>query len=186
MRIYFIRHAEGYHNLSEKAWNIKYPRLTEKGINQAKNTKNKVPEHIDLVLVSPLVRTLQTADIIFKSKKNKFVSEEFIKEKVVNPCDYRQPVSEVEDEFNYVNFDNINDDYNFNKYESDIDVSQRMDQFYDWILNRNENNIAVVSHGQFLYQFINKFGNQLNIDNKDWMDNCEVRIGNLKRGNSEL
>ena len=73
MRIYFIRHAEGYHNLNEKSWNIKYPRLTEKGKIQAKNAKNKVPSTVDLVLVSPLVRTLETADIIFDKNSNKFV-----------------------------------------------------------------------------------------------------------------
>tara|TARA_B100000424_G_C22683360_1_gene374133 strand:- start:72 stop:632 length:561 start_codon:yes stop_codon:yes gene_type:complete len=186
MRIYFIRHAEGYHNLSEKAWNIKFPRLTEKGIIQANNAKKNIPSQIDLILVSPLVRTLETADIIFKSRKNKFISEEFIKEKVVNPCDYRQPVLEVKDEFNYVNFDNINDDYNFNKHENDNDVSKRLELFYDWILNRNENSIAVVSHGQYLYQFINRYGDQLNITDKSWMENCEIRIGNLKKGHTEV
>jgi broad specificity phosphatase PhoE len=184
MRIFFIRHAEGYHNLSEKAWNIKFPRLTEKGKAQANNAKKNIPSQMDLILVSPLIRTLETSDIIFKSRKNKFISEEFIKEKVINLCDYRQPVSEVKDEFNYVDFSNINDDYDFNKHENDI--SERLALLYDWILSRNENNIAVVSHGQYLYQFINKYGDQLNIKNKEWMENCEVRTGSLKKGHSEV
>ena len=183
MRIFFIRHAEGYHNINEETWNLKFPRLTEKGKAQAINAKKNIPCQMDLVLVSPLIRTLETSDIIFKKSK-KFISEEFIREKVVNPCDYRQPVSEVKDEFNYVDFNNINDDYEYNKPEKDI--SKRLELLYNWILNRNENNIAVVSHGQYLHEFINKYGDQLNIKNKDWMENCEVRIGNLKRGHSEV
>lgn len=186
MRIYFIRHAEGYHNLSEKAWSIKFPRLTEKGKIQAKNTQNNILNNIDLILVSPLVRTLETADIIFKSNKNKFISEEFIKERVINPCDYRQPVIEVQEEFSYVNFDNINDSNNFNKLETETDVNERVDQFYEWLLKRNENNIAVVSHGQYLYKLFNKYGSQLKIQNKSWMKNCEVRIGSLKKGHKEV
>ena len=65
---------------------------------------------IDLILVSPLVRTLETADIMF-DKNNKFISEEFIREKVVNPCDFRQPISEIDEEFNYVNFNNLHSNY---------------------------------------------------------------------------
>ena len=40
--IYFIRHAEGYHNLrnnDHNNWHLKYPRLTTEGIKQCLNVK---------------------------------------------------------------------------------------------------------------------------------------------------
>ena len=66
MRIYFIRHAEGEHNLSPECWEIKYPKLTEKGRNQSiGNRKFFEKINIDLIVVSPLKRTLETAELIF-------------------------------------------------------------------------------------------------------------------------
>ena len=40
-------------------------------------------------------------------------------------------------------------------------------------------NIAVVTHGAFLERFIKRYGDNLNIQNKGWFDNCEIRKGTL-------
>ena len=40
-------------------------------------------------------------------------------------------------------------------------------------------NIAIVSHGEFIYRFINKYGEILKIENKEFFNNCEFRIGLL-------
>eukprot|EP00929_Paragymnodinium_shiwhaense_P106887 TRINITY_DN72726_c0_g1_i1.p1 TRINITY_DN72726_c0_g1~~TRINITY_DN72726_c0_g1_i1.p1 ORF type:complete len:328 (-),score=41.68 TRINITY_DN72726_c0_g1_i1:117-1100(-) len=89
-KIHFIRHAEGYHNVATKRtgdneclkrgehlaqqhelWDA---RLTDKGIRQAKELREYLSTRpsggrsftaFDLVVVSPLTRTLQTADAIF-------------------------------------------------------------------------------------------------------------------------
>ena len=44
MKIYFIRHAEGYHNISKEGRKIFYPDLTSVGIEQAKKIDNKFKE----------------------------------------------------------------------------------------------------------------------------------------------
>ena len=69
MKIYFIRHAEGYHNVNED-WNILYPKLTKKGIAQCRNVAKEMKKlEIDLVAVSPLRRTMETGSIIFKERR---------------------------------------------------------------------------------------------------------------------
>lgn len=89
-KIHFIRHAEGFHNVETKKTGTndclvrgdtpaqKHPlwdaRLTPVGIEQAKNLRNHLATRpsggrsftaFDLVVVSPLTRTLETAHHIF-------------------------------------------------------------------------------------------------------------------------
>ena len=90
---YFIRHAETEFNVVRANMKIKYPidyhiepewlverfnlehidsELTEKGRKQAEECREKTAgEEVDLVLVSPLRRTMQTCDIIFRDHKSK-------------------------------------------------------------------------------------------------------------------
>ncbi|KAF7944548.1 uncharacterized protein EAE97_005181 [Botrytis byssoidea] len=73
--IHLVRHGEAYHNLGHingkinpRSYNIKDPYLTRKGIEQAKSTREQrtkccpVP---NIVLTSPLIRTLETTLHIF-------------------------------------------------------------------------------------------------------------------------
>ena len=78
--IYFIRHGEGYHNLYNydyHNWHLEYPRLTTKGIKQCLNVKENV-KNVDIILVSPLRRTLETAEFIF-DKSNNFLAIDYIR-----------------------------------------------------------------------------------------------------------
>ena len=96
--IYFIRHGEGYHNLTthdHHNYNIKYPRLTVKGIRQCFETRQQLEDiKFDLVIVSPLRRTLETATYIF-GKRIKTISMEEIIEYISNTCDLREPICDV-------------------------------------------------------------------------------------------
>ena len=83
---------------------------------------------------------------------------EWIKEAVVNPCDFRESKKESENKFPYVNFDLVNDNFNYNKPESEKQIIDRCDNFYNWLLNCKEKNIVIVTHGQFLKVFLNKYG----------------------------
>ena len=178
MKIYFIRHAQGEHNLSEKHWQVKYPKLTELGIQQCKNVKSKFDTNcIDLILVSPLRRTLQTSENIFGKRKS--LAIELIKEAIVNPCDLRESKTEVIKDFQYVNFNYVNDECDFNKLESLKEVRDRCHKFYLYLLELNKDNVAVVTHGAFLREFLNLYASCLSIENTDWFENCEVRVGNL-------
>ena len=90
INLYCIRHGEATHNvlyekIGMKAFinnNYYDTKLTNKGFNQSielgKNWEEK--NKIELVIVSPLSRTLQTAINIFKDTNVKIVAYDFLKE----------------------------------------------------------------------------------------------------------
>lgn len=70
----------------------------------------------DLVVVSPLTRTLQTATLVLGSPLHDhappFVAHELVRERVDNfTCNARRPLSEVAPEFPGVDFSLISDDH---------------------------------------------------------------------------
>ena len=180
--IYFIRHGEGYHNLGKKGnYHLKYPRLTVKGINQCKKVRDQLNNiNLDVIFVSPLRRTLETSEFIF-GRDNNSISLECIREFISNPCDFREPIKDVISDFNNVNFNAINENYDYNLKESDEMINDRMKVFFENLKNCNYRRIAVVSHGEFLLRFFKKYGNILGMDNLKYMKNCEVRTGIMYR-----
>jgi broad specificity phosphatase PhoE len=76
MKLIFLRHGEAQHNINEpESFQVTHPRLTQKGIQQAKNIQKYF--HIladDIVVVSPTYRTLETANIFTKGHScSKFI-----------------------------------------------------------------------------------------------------------------
>lgn len=77
--IHFIRHAEGEHNVAGEANYINYLKmdyqdaeLSLHGEKQCRSLHNKIErsyplldDEVDLLVVSPLLRTLQTASFVF-------------------------------------------------------------------------------------------------------------------------
>ena len=127
----------------------------------------KIASILELNINNPLVE-------IIELKKNKtFIAKEgntFDEEK--NVAD-KAPVDAIEmNTLSDVSADN-------NKKESENDINIRIDKFFNYLRESHETNIAVVTHGAFLLRFINKYGDRLNITNKKWCDNCEIRMGRL-------
>ena len=181
--IFFIRHGEGYHNLFNSQLNnyhLKFPRLTVNGLKQCFLLREKLKgKSFDRIIVSPLRRTLETAENIF-SKDNKFISMESIREFVSNPCDFRESVQEISKEFVYIDFGLVDDEYDYNNKEEDIDINMRIDSFFSYLTNSKYERVAVVSHGEFLRRFFKIYGNKLNINKTSFLNNCELIIGYLK------
>lgn len=65
MKLVFVRHGEGEHTKNlPSSLQLLNPRLTEEGRNQAKLLQRDVPlQETDILIVSPTLRTLQTAAI---------------------------------------------------------------------------------------------------------------------------
>ena len=90
INLYLIRHGESLHNVLFKQHGMKTffdqnyydTKLTELGYNQAIRLGETWEEidKIDLVLVSSLTRTLQTAQNVFKDKNIKIISLDCLKE----------------------------------------------------------------------------------------------------------
>lgn len=197
-KVHFIRHAEGVHNVASRETgsndclqDMKYwdAPLTDTGIEQCKRLRRELAvrpsqgrkfTHFDLVIVSPLTRTLQSADYIFGPPRKpgipailaerfenselprpKFLVREECRERISNACDGRRPVRELMKEF---------PDFDFSEVESDEDiyyspvrepsdhVSQRSIAFLEWLNKRPEKCVAVVTHSSFLRHLFDQFG----------------------------
>ena len=181
-KIFFIRHGEGYHNLMNynyHNWHLMYPRLTTNGINQCYQLKNKLEqENFDLIIVSPLRRTLETAEYVFDKNNNKFLANEDIREILSNPCDLRESITDILKSYDYVNLDKIPKDETLKLKESDENISNRIENFFKYLNELPIGNYAVVSHFEFLKRFLNKYGKNMCIENPNFI-NCECKIGIL-------
>ena len=177
-KIYLIRHAQSEANAASDLDISKFyydARLTVLGKKQALKTQKKLENiNFDLMLCSPLTRTLQTFSIIFPKPIANTKILSFVREHLDHSCDVGRQPSVLQKE--YPNFDfkelkkfwwnnNIPIDENVINYESIDDLDKRVNQFKIWIANRPEKNIALVSHGTFISRIINTF-----------LDNCEFRI----------
>ncbi|RAL66216.1 hypothetical protein DID88_005888 [Monilinia fructigena] len=73
--VHLMRHGEAYHNLghsidqiNEQSYAIPDPPLTDEGIKQAKGARERMAERCavpNIVLVSPLARTIETTLHVF-------------------------------------------------------------------------------------------------------------------------
>lgn len=175
--ITFIRHAEGIHNEAEiKAGTNdillttvdvenKYldSYLNKKGIEQSINIKSKIKtDNIDLIISSPLTRTLETADYSLSSSVKehiKFISTELCRELLgIHTPDGRSSIEKLKIKFPYVDFSLIksNEDNLYKKIIEDEDSCyERAGRFLKWLLNRTEKTIIVYSHRHFLRNLSN-------------------------------
>ncbi|OMO57526.1 Histidine phosphatase superfamily, clade-1 [Corchorus olitorius] len=187
--LHMVRHAQGYHNLeSDKSRdpltsNLFFDaQLSSLGWEQVRDQRkavceNGLLERIEVVITSPLSRTLQTAVGIFHGEE--VVADEFGKVDVkkdetltfnnrppiiVNErcrerlgkyeCDKRRSISQYRSRFPAVDFSLIEDEddilWTADERESHEEVTVRGMDFMKWLWGRKEKEIALVSHGVFL------------------------------------
>ena len=161
-KIHLIRHGQAEHNLGQPGWeNILDPHLTSTGIQQATDlSKTMDNQHeIDVILVSPLSRTLQTAQTIFGQLDRPFLATDLCRESIsLKKCDSRNPISEKKQQYSKINFSLVetNEDEEVKRRretESEEELAERASQFLHFIQQRSEQNIAVVTHHGFLRKF---------------------------------
>lgn len=194
-RVYFIRHAEGLHNVAEresslspkeavllaensgdKYWDAK---LTPKGEEQCARLKASIrgdtvwgyekPLNLDLVVVSPLMRTLQTAVLSLGMPGSPgappFVATELCRERIADyTCDGRRNLTELKNEFPGVDFSLVETEEDvqfYNQKEDDAKCKARGVKFLQWLCGRPEIHIAVVCHSVFLKNLFTQFGDQV-------------------------
>lgn len=177
--IFCIRHGTAEHNVlfrdvGEKAYMmLTDSNLTPQGIEES-NTLGKQwieKNNIELVLVSSLTRTIQTAKNIFKNTDVKMLSFDELKE---YPASYeninhrKDKKALVIQHHPIINFKYLTEKdrlwHETNK-ETINELDDRVKFMKDYILSRKEENIAVVSHSSylsyFLYGKIEDFNNEL-------------------------
>jgi len=134
-----------------------------------------------LIVVSPLNRTLETYINVIDKKKCENISTislDEIREHINQPCHKRMPISEKRKKYKFVNFDKIKNNQDlmydkFNGLEPKTNVIQRCEWFINWLKNRKEKNIIIITHGNFLFpMFLDIL---TDMENKTFFSNCELR-----------
>ena len=181
--IYCIRHGLALHNvlgqeIGSKAYFLEKcfdAPLVDKGILQAKELGKKWDnlDKIQKVFVSPLTRTLQTTENIFKDKIGlKIIALDGIKEfpQGMETCNKRREKKELEVNFKNIDFSELDSDtdqmWREDRFETIEELEQRIEDFKKLLKKLDNENVAVVSHSSFLKQMlygtIGDDSNQLN------------------------
>ncbi|OCK78695.1 phosphoglycerate mutase-like protein [Lepidopterella palustris CBS 459.81] len=159
-----IRHAEAFHNVS-KEYGIPDPELSKLGETQCKelqeNLKNlPLANDVELIVVSPMRRTLQTATLGLGwliEEGVQVLPDARWQETTAKPCDTGSPISTISALFPQIDFSTVDpvypnkttpasNPYIFSKRA----VQARGQACLKALYNRPEKVIAVVSHSGFL------------------------------------
>ena len=165
--LWCIRHGIALHNILGKQigddayTNYTDTPLVKKGEEEALEFGKKWEKlrTIDIVFVSPLTRTLQTATNIFNGTDKKLIAIEEIQEypQGVHYCNKRKTKTELIKLFPNVDFSLINEHSKYwqnDVWEDISDLKSRIEMFKKFAKQRNETNICIVSHSTFLKQFL--------------------------------
>lgn len=206
--IHLVRHGQAFHNLlADKAtelgiaWQqfVDTPEnpyvapelldapLTEKGRQQALSLRHKLEtlSHTpQIVVVSPLCRTLQTALLAFTDLIGRapFVAHELVREETgVHRCDQRRSRDLHALEFPHVDFGQLASDqdaiFDAHRRESKQQVAERIYAFLEWLEQRPEEHILVTSHSGWLLTLMNAVVDVAPEDSrlKEWFQTGEMR-----------
>jgi len=190
-------------------------RLTAKGAKQADRLRQMLAQRpsggrpftaFDLVIVSPLTRACETAQLVFGDTPGIYggevvrpprilVNEECRERYGKYVCDARRPVHELEMEYPNFDFSEMAFDedvlHSDNARETTVDVQERALRLLGWLSRRPERCVAVVTHAEFLRHLFGQFGDTLDENDRSCLQrtgvNCELRSvvlcshGNVER-----
>ncbi|CAI7606232.1 unnamed protein product [Penicillium manginii] len=183
--VHCVRHAQGVHNLSHANHNLPDPELTPLGEEQARELGAKFHslENIELIVSSPLRRTIQTALLAFASQVRdgglQVVAWPDVQEASDLVCDTGSDLRDIEQQFNQspVDFSLVAPGWHI-KQGKWAPIAERLLEraqlAREWLMQRPEKEIVVVSHGCFLHLLTDDWVNAINSHATDWT-NAEVR-----------
>lgn len=149
--VWGVRHGEAQHNVMHK-WigDSAYTQfqdtcLTSTGMMQAATTK--APE-VDLILVSPLMRTLQTAHIMFPNVRK--VALECLKEypQHTELCNMRSKTSLLKHLWPTVDFSDLIEESQ--PWPNHVDANENKKQLLAYVRSSSTARITVVTHSTWL------------------------------------
>ncbi|KIL92243.1 hypothetical protein FAVG1_04651 [Fusarium avenaceum] len=182
--IHCVRHGQGVHNLSHANHHLPDPELTPLGEEQARSLCAKYPKlaNVQLIVSSPLRRTLQTALMAFPSQLEgglQVLALPEMQEASNLICDTGRDLSEVKADFEQlpVNFDVVETGWHIKEDKWAPVASsllKRAQIARQWLSERQEAEIVVITHGCFLHFLTDDWINAVNSQATDWA-NAEVR-----------
>lgn len=156
--VHCVRHAQGYHNLTTANHHMHDPLLTPFGEQQCSDLQANFPNpsSIDLIVASPIKRTIYTALLSFsdiiEEKQLKIIALPELQETSDLPCDTGSEVEELRKEFEGkpVDFELVKEGWNGKRGKwapTSKAIEKRAREARLWLQGRSEKNIVVVTHG---------------------------------------
>jgi len=173
--VHIVRHAQGFHQLPLENPNtmLRDPDLTPGGIKACHDFALKFPFHerIQLLCASPLRRALQTTMYAFEpvtQRGMKITALPDAQEGTNAPSDTGSPVEVLAAEFgDKVDLVNVHGPWYVKEGRYAFDMKSlhtRAESLREWLYERKEGEIALVTHGYFAHYLtgnIDAQGNQL-------------------------
>lgn len=139
----------------------------------------------ELVIVSPLLRCIQTAKLSFCAHIDTvpWVSHEGCREELgLLVGNKRRPISEIKADYTEIDFSPIDHDEDVlwesygEQRETLLEKSERIYEFLtDYVMNRPEKEIAIVCHSAYLFTLLNAVMDIEDEDLRYWFLTSEVR-----------
>lgn len=170
MKIYIVRHGQVPHN-ALKQYNNQNEDLTEIGIKQAEELKEKIKEiEYDIVICSPLIRAKHTAEIINVQEKEIIVDNR-LEER--NPGSLSGQPLEVINREEYWNY---NTTIQYGSSENIKEFVERVYNFLDELKNEKYESVLIVAHSGVSKAFSCYFeGIQDGLLLNRGLKNCEIK-----------
>lgn len=146
--------------------------LSDLGRRQAKSVAASAQAlSVDLVVLSPLTRALETGLLLFGGSNLRFCVSALVTECLLNSCDVGRSPVQLRAQFPELDFGDLNDpwwhtgvvDDRGVPLEPKASIDGRIEAFRSWIETRSEERIAVVGHTNFFYHLTGKY-----------LENCEI------------
>ena len=147
-------------------------RLTSKGRNQVVTAKDAARRlDVDVVIVSPLTRAIETCLGLFDPAKTSVVVSSLHRERLGNSCDVGRHPNVLSVEFPMLDFSHLDKcwwhdgpkDHRGVSVEPDEVLSLRIAEFSAWLGGRPEQRVAVIGHGTFFHRLTDRH-----------FDHCEI------------
>jgi len=178
-RLYLVRHAETVMNVKGVFSGLTETDLTQRGKEQAKATGRKLKQKkpsIDLIVCSPSRRTYDTAKLI--ARELGYPEDRIIKNKLLVERGYGELEGKFGQEFwqrsSFKDLDNVPN------AETVPQMAKRAQKAYEYLININQDNVLVVSHGSFgraLIRIVKEIPHEHEYNDQHRLD---FRIGNAE------
>lgn len=151
-KIYFIRHGQTDHN-GVRIFQSDIAKLNDHGVSQAKSVARKIPNDIEAIVSSPLLRAQETAKII-ADKSNSTVEilsslTEFKNPPIIRGKSYDDvDVSKIYDDWCSELLENSS--YNSSDTENYYDLIERAREVLDFLAKRKEESLVAVTHSELI------------------------------------
>lgn len=151
MKIYFVRHGESQQ--TDHVFQSPSTPLSDQGVLQAQAVAKTFSDaSVDLLVSSPYVRALQTAQIIETSTRISVIQNPLFTERKMPTSFEGKPVNQEAISLTHqqIRQNFFNKDWHHEDEENFYDLQTRVRTARDWLISQNKETVVVATHGYFL------------------------------------